>query len=134
MHRGAIAFEKEQAVIQGSRSILNWLAEQGVADSDRKQVVEKAHQHLSLAGRTVHLSPVAKPVAKPVAMYAGMPAYKTVLNCRPTQFEPFEISRAADFAWQLAHWALAGIADLQVCQRAFELAGDARIICRAVAP
>lgn len=113
MHREAIELERELEARQHSRAITRWLDGEGVKDADRGFVVEKARLHLSLEGGSDHLPPVA------------MPADNTVRTDRSTQYDPFEISRAADFAWQLAHWVYSGIRDIQARQRALELACDA---------
>jgi hypothetical protein len=117
LHREAIAFERERAALQESKSILNWLAEREVAQADREQVIEKARLYLSPSERTGQLPPGAMP--------AGMPADKTVRMCWPTQPGLTEVGLFSGLAGQLALWALAGISDLQIGQRAFELADDA---------
>jgi DNA-binding transcriptional MerR regulator len=114
LHREAIAFENEQTAIQDGRSILNWLAEHGVADADREQIIKRARLYLSLVEGTEPFSPAA--------MSACKLADKTVHMRRTAQSDRAEIGVFAGFARQLAQWALAGISDLQVRQRAFELA------------
>jgi len=114
LHRETIAFEREQTAIQDSSSILNWLAEQGVTDADREQIIKRARLYLSLVEGTWPLSPVA--------MSACTLADKTVRMRWPVQPDLAEIGFFAGFARQLALWALAGISDLQIRQRAFELA------------
>jgi DNA-binding transcriptional MerR regulator len=121
LHREAIVFEKERAAIQGSRSILNWLDENCVADVDREQVIEKTRLFLSVVEGAGQLPPAAKP--------AGMPADKTVRMRRPAQLDRSELGIFAGYARQLALWVSAGIADIQVRQRALELAGDKATTC-----
>jgi AraC-like DNA-binding protein len=117
MHREAIAFERESEARRHSQAIKRWLGEQGVADADRGQVIERACLHLSPPEWTERLPLVAIP--------AGMSADNSVRTCLPTQPDPTEVGFAAGIAWQLAHWVAAGISDHQLRQRALELAGDA---------
>jgi hypothetical protein len=121
LHREAIAFEREQTAIQDSRAILNWLAEQDVTDADQKQFIERARQYLFQEEGTWPISPVA--------MSACKLADKTFRMRRPAQSNLAEIGLFAGFARQLADWALGGITDLQIRQRAFELARDELTDC-----
>ena len=121
MHREAIAFEREQTAIQDSRSILNWLAEHCVADADQEQIIERARLYLFLVEGAWPISPVA--------MSACKLADKTVRMQRPAQSDLAEIGLFAGFARQLADWALGGITDPQIRQRAFELARDELTNC-----
>jgi DNA-binding transcriptional MerR regulator len=117
LHREAIAFERESEARRHSQAIERWFGEQGVADADRGQVIERACLHLSPPEWTERLPLVAIP--------AGMSADNSVRTCLPTQPDPTEVGFAAGIAWQLAHWVAAGISDHQLRQRALELAGDA---------
>jgi len=116
LHREAIALDIEQTAIQDSRSILNWLAEQDVTDADREQIIKRARLYVSLVEGIFPLSPVA--------MSACIPADKTVRVQWPVQSDLAETGLVAGFARQLAHWALDGVSDPQIRQRAFELAHD----------
>jgi hypothetical protein len=113
LHREAIAFERESEAQQHSRAITKWLDENGVAVADREQVTEKTRLFLSVAEGTWQLPP----------------ADKTVRMRRPAQPDPSEIGIFAGFARQLALWVSAGIADIQVRQRALELACDEPTTC-----
>ena len=62
-----------------------------------------------------------------------IPADKTVHMRRLAQFDLADSNLFAGLARQLGLWALAGISDLQARQRAFELARDEQISCRALA-
>jgi hypothetical protein len=117
LHREAIAFERESEARRHSKTIKRWLSEQGVADADRGQVIERACLYLSTPEWTEKLPLVAIP--------AGLSADKPVHTSLPTQPDPTEVGFAAGIAWQLAHWIVAGISDHRVRQRALELANDA---------
>jgi hypothetical protein len=118
LHREAIALERESEAHQHSRAIIRWLDEKGIADADREQVIEKTRLFFSVAEGTWQLPP----------------ADKTVHIRRPAQFDRAEMGIFAGFARQLALWVSAGIADIQVRQRALELACEALTGCRGLAP
>ncbi len=126
LHREAIAFERESEARRHSQAIKSWLGEQGIADADRRKVIERACLYLSTPEWTERLPLVAIP--------AGMSADKPVRTCLPAQSDPTEVSFAAGIAWQLAHWVVAGISDHRARQRTLELAGNALTSWQGLAP
>lgn len=114
MHGEEIAFERERAALQGSISILNWLADHNVEVADQSLVIGHVRSQLPLAKSAI-LQPQAIHEAK-------ASADRKAEQAMPTEPMPAENDRVAGLVQRLAKWALEGIPDGRVRQSAFELA------------
>jgi Helix-turn-helix domain len=115
----AIAFERERAAFQASKTVMSWFEEEGVAEVDREQIIQEARLHLFEAEGWKQA-------------FLESRLLDVVGESRGVQIEAGRNRPLAWFALRLALWALRTIADDRVRNRALELACGERF--RSLAP
>ena len=115
----AIAFERERAAFQGSKTVLSWFEDEEVAEVDQGQIIEQARLHLIEAQGWKEA-------------YLENKLGDIVCESGSAQIRDRRNRPVAWFALRLALWALGRISDAWVRNRALELAAGERF--RSLAP
>jgi len=109
----AIAFERERAAFNASKTVLSWFEDEQVAEADQSQIIEKARLQLIEAQGW-----------KEAVIQNRLD--DAVCETRNAQIETSGNRPVAWFALRLALWSLRRISDDWVRNRALELAGGER--------
>jgi transposase-like protein len=108
-HPEAIAFERERAAFQASKTVLSWFEDEEVAAAEQGGIIEEARLHLAEAQDCK-------------VTFLEERLLDAVHKFRSTQIEAGGNRPLAWFALRLALWALRTNADDRVRNRALELA------------
>ena len=114
MHREAREFERARAALQGCRTICDWLVAEQMPGSYGEQIVEAARLLFANAELTGKFPKDAAP--------AGTPTAEIIQRCRPAAAEDDSAGFITRHGWWLARWAYYSMTDVNVRDRALELA------------